>query len=174
MGEKMKKIALGMALLASAGIAHAQGFNEANMYFGGGLSSNDLDGFGDNSTGFQIFAGYGLDMVDLGAIKSAVEVGYMDSGDWEEDVCVTFFGTTSCAKASASAQGLWANYVASYDFSPSLSGIGRIGLDLGDDDGLMYGVGVGFKLAPQIDIRGEYVIRDHINSLQANLVYRMK
>jgi hypothetical protein len=164
----MKKIALGMALLASAGIAQAQGqgFNEANLYFGGGLSSNDLDGFGGNATGFQIFAGYDLDMVDLGAVKSAVEVGYMDSGEWEE--CTPFF----CVKADAT--GLWANYVASYDFSPNLSGIGRLGLDFGDDDGLMFGVGVGFKVAPQIDIRGEYVIRDHIDSLQANLVYRMR
>jgi hypothetical protein len=167
----MKKIALGMALLASAGIAQArgQGFNEANLYFGGGLSSNDVSG--DTATGFQFFAGYDLDMVDLGAVKSAVEVGYMDSGKFEQCVNVPGFGNV-CANDKA--KGLWANYVASYDFTPTVSGLARAGLDFGDDDGFMFGVGVGFKVAPQIDIRGEYVVRDHIDSLQANLVYRMR
>ena len=170
----MKKAAMAVALFTVAGLAQAQGFDTSNLYFGGGLSSNDLDGFGDKATGFQFFAGYPLDMVKLGELKSAVEVGYMDSGEWEENVCVTFFGTTTCTKAKTDAKGLWANYVVSYDFSPRASGIGRAGLDFGDDDGFMFGIGAGYKLTPQLDIRGEYVIRDHIDSLQANFVYHMK
>lgn len=174
----MKKIVLGMALLASAGLAQAQGAND-NIYFGGGVSSNELPAFSDNATGFQFFAGYELDMMNTGALKSAVEVGYMDSGEWKEDgqTCITvpFFGTTCTAyEYRAEAKGLWANYVASYDFTPTLSGIGRIGLDFGDDDGLMYGVGLGFSFTPQLELRGEYVMRDITDSLQANLVYHMK
>lgn len=166
----MKRIALVMALSASAALAHAQEFNPSKLYLGAGLSSNDVDG-ADDATGFQFFAGYPLDMVKLGELKSAVEVGYMDSGDFEECVYVPFVGDV-CGEDSA--KGLWANYVVSYDFSPQLSGIGRAGLDFGDDDGFMFGVGVGYKLAPQFDIRGEYVVRDHIDSLQANFVYHMR
>lgn len=167
----MKRAALGMALFAAAGLAQAQGFDPSNIYFGGGLSRNDLDGWGDTATGFQFFGGYPLDMVNLGTLKSAVEVGYMDSGEWKDTVCVSFFG---CTTAKTSAQGLWANYVISYDFTPVVSGVARGGMDFGDDDGLMIGFGAGFKVAPQIDIRAEYVVRDHIDSLQANVVYRMK
>lgn len=170
----MKKIALGMALLASAGLAHAQGAND-NIYIGGGVSSNELPTFSDNATGFQIFAGYELDMINTGAVKSAVEVGYMDSGEWKEEQQFCFF-LIGCStyEYKAEAKGLWANYVASYDFNPSLSAIGRIGLDFGDDNGLMYGVGLGFSFTPQLELRGEYVMRDITDSLQANLVYRMK
>ena len=166
----MKKIALAMALMAVMGIAEARGYNQGGFYIGAGISDNDLDGFGDNATGFQFFGGYDLDMVRLGALKSAVEVGYMDSGDFEECVNVPFVGNV-CGKDSA--QGLWANYVVGYDFTPVVSGIGRVGFDFGDDDGFMFGAGLGFNVAPQFEIRGEYVVRDHIDSLQANFVYHM-
>lgn len=161
----MKKVVLGAALLAATGMAQAQ-----DIYVGGGLSSNDLDGWSDNATGYQFFGGYGLDMIKLGAVKSAVEVGYMDSGDFKDTVC--FFGV--CASATTSAKGVWANYVASMNFTPALSGIGRVGLDFGDDDGFMFGAGLGFNATKQLEIRGEYVVRQHINSLQANVVYHLK
>lgn len=163
----MKKVVLGVALFSAAGLAQAQG-----VYIGGGLSSNELDGFsGDNATGYQVFAGYDLDMIKLGAVKSAVEVGYMDSGEFETCVSLPFLGNV-CGKDNAT--GVWANYVASVDINQSVSVLGRGGLDFGDDDGFMYGVGLGFKPAKQLEIRGEYVVRDTINSLQANVVYHIK
>jgi hypothetical protein len=165
----MKKTILGVALLASAGAVQAQG-----MYFGGGISSNDLEGWGENATGFQIFGGYELDMVKLGELKSAIEVGYMDSGEWEEETCVDTFLGPYCVSATAEAKGVWANYVIGYDFSPVVTGIARAGLDFGDDDGFMFGAGLGFNVAPQFEIRAEYVARDHIDSLQANFVYHIK
>lgn len=166
----MKKIALAMALMAVMGIAEARGYNQGGFYIGGGISSNDLDGWDKNATGFQFFGGYDLDMVKLGTLKSAVEVGYMDSGDFE-NCYFDFFGQKFCPKTSA--EGLWANYVVGYDFTPVVSGIGRVGFDFGDDDGFMFGAGLGFNVAPQVEIRGEYVVRDHIDSLQANFVYHM-
>lgn len=173
----MKKIALGVTLALAAGVVQAQGFNSKNMYFGGGLSSNDADGFDSNATGYQFFGGYQLKNVKLGALKSAVEVGYMNAGEFE--TCITIPGIpgliapqTFCEQAEIA--GLWATYVGSYDFSPKLKGIGRVGLDFGDDDGLMFGAGLDYAINPQFAIRGEYVIRQHTNSLQANLVYYPK
>jgi hypothetical protein len=36
----------------------------------------------------------------------------------------------------------------------------------------MFGVGVGYAIDKKIQLRGEYVIREDIDSLQANLAYR--
>ncbi|MDT8451149.1 MAG: hypothetical protein RQ936_00220 [Gammaproteobacteria bacterium] len=49
----------------------------------------------------------------------------------------------------------------------------RAGLDIGDDDGIMLGGGLGFKLNNKMEVRGEYVIRNHVDSLQVNLVMRI-
>jgi hypothetical protein len=38
----------------------------------------------------------------------------------------------------------------------------------------MFGAGLGFKATQQLELRGEYVVRDHINSLQANLVFHIQ
>jgi len=48
---------------------------------------------------------------------------------------------------------------------------GRLGLGIGDDDGLMYGVGPGHDLTEKVAIRGEYVLRDEVDSLQLNFVF---
>ena len=135
------------------------------LYVGGGLSINSMSG-AESAMGFQGFAGLPL-AIELGIVDSAVEVGYMNSGDMD----VEFLGRVV---GSVSASGLWANYVATMNLSDQLQGIGRIGLDFGDDDGLMYGVGVGYGINEQMDVRGEYVARDNINSLQVNLVYRIQ
>ncbi len=170
----MKKIiTLGLAILfvSSATQAADNGFKEENLYFGAGLSSNSASGL-DNGTGYQFFAGYQLDMIKLSKIDSAVEVGYMDTGKMEECVTLPFPVGRVCGNGAA--KGLWSTYVASYKFNKEVSGIGRIGLDFGDDDGLMFGVGVDYSLNPQMALRGEYVKRQHVNSLQVNFVYHMK
>ncbi len=174
----MKKIiTLALAtLISTTATAANNGFNEKNLYFGGGLGSNSASGV-DSATGFQIFAGYELDMVKISKIDSSVEIGYMDSGDMKKEVCtpaIPPFIPAMCDKASAKAKGLWATYVASYKFDDKLSGIGRAGLDFGDDDGFMFGLGVDYQFDKQMHIRGEYVVRQNINSLQANFVYDMK
>jgi len=173
----MKKvIAVGLSILFASSALYAQdsGFNPKNIYFGGGLSSNSASGL-DNGTGYQAFAGYTLDMIKLDKIVSAVEIGYMDTGKMQECVSTGLpapFPSKVCGDGAA--KGVWANYVASYPISRELSALGRLGLDFGDDDGVMFGVGVDYKVAPQIALRGEYVKRQHVNSLQVNLVYHMK
>ena len=174
--RKIITLALSALFISGTATAASGGFNEDNLYFGGGLGSNSASGL-DSATGFQIFAGYKLDMVKISKIDSAVEVGYMDSGDMKKEICtpaIPPFIPAICSKANAKAKGVWATYVASYKFNKEVSGIGRLGLDLGDDDGLMFGVGVDYKFDKQISLRGEYVKRQEITSLQANFVYHMK
>lgn len=171
----MKKRVFATLIAATAMIgtnvhaAETTPFNAEDIYVGGGLSSNSASGL-DSAMGFQIFAGVPLN-VDLGSVNSAVEVGYMDSGKMEACVNVPFFGNV-CGGDNAT--GIWANYVATMPLSGQLYGVGRLGLDFGDDDGLMYGIGVGHGIDDKLDVRGEYVARDNINSLQLNVVYRLR
>ena len=51
--------------------------------------------------------------------------------------------------------------------------LARAGLDFGDDDGLMIGGGIGLPAGNKMDIRFEYVVRDNIDSLQANIVIKL-
>lgn len=136
-----------------------------DLYAGGGLSSNSADGLNGNATGFQFFLGYDLKGVKLGKANVAVEAGYMDSGDF--DGCYFNFGC-----GSDSATGLWATGVVLVPVANQLDFIGRLGLDFGDDDGLMFGVGLGYAVDKTIQLRGEYVIREDIDSLQANIAVR--
>jgi opacity protein-like surface antigen len=156
--------AIGLALAVGSGPAVAQEFKQDNAYVGAGIGLNSVDVSGaDDAIGFQIFAGYRLDMVNVDPVKLAVEIGYMDSGDFEVD---TPFGTFE-----DNASGIWLTAVAAYPLNQELNLLGRLGLDFGDDDGPMLGVGIGYTASRQIEVRGEYVIRDDIDSLQANVVY---
>jgi opacity protein-like surface antigen len=129
------------------------------IYFGGGLGLNSLSGIDlSDAIGFQVFAGYELP-VEVGDGTLSVEVGYMDSGNFD-------------GPGKGKAKGVWANAVVSLPLQNKLSVIGRAGLDLGDDDGLMLGGGLGFQANEKMEIRAEYVIRDNVDSLQLNLVIR--
>ncbi len=163
-----KKIltALAVAMLFTTQGVAAEGFDQSKLHVGAGLGNNSLTGF-DNAIGWQFFAGYPLEMVKLGeGVRSSIEVGYMSTTFKQE---ILFFGTIE-----ASAKGLWATYVANYPVNDQVDALGRIGLDFGDDSGLMFGIGGEYKLDDQKAVRLEYVIRDNVNSLQGNFVYRLK
>ncbi len=129
------------------------------LYFGGGIAGNDLRG--DDATGFQFFAGYPL-QAKLGKGDLAIEAGYMDSGSFEHR---GNFG-------SVSATGLWGTLVGSWNVATKTDLVVRAGLDVGDDDGVMFGAGLGYALSKKLELRGEYVVRDNIDSLQFNFVFR--
>ena len=170
----MKKISILIAPLLCSTLLCAQGVNANQFFIGGGLGSNDLAG--ESATGFQIFAGMPLP-VKMGKAKLSAEVGYMDSGEFEETFSYTTinplnpFGPPLVVSNTTTyeVKGLWANAVVEVPVG-SVELIGRVGLDFGDDDGLMLGAGVGIPVSNTMDIRVEYVIRDHVDSLQANLV----
>lgn len=151
-----------IAILASTPmIANAAELEADRFYVGGGISTNDLDG--ENSTGAQVFAGYELPFM-LGEADTAVEVGFHDAGDFDRP--------RSNFRGDENVSGLWSTGVASLPVADNVDLIGRLGVDFGDDDGLMGGGGVGVDLSQRTELRGEYVIRDRTESLQANLLYR--
>ena len=163
----MKKILLA-AMLSAVSVNAMAG----DIYGGGGLSSNSASG-ADSATGYQFFLGYDLKGVKLGKGSVAVEAGYMNSGEFDGSVCntVPFFGVV-CQPYSVEFKGLWGTGVVFLPVANQLDFIGRLGLDIGDDDGVMFGVGLGYAMDKKIQLRGEYVIRDTIDSLQVNIAVR--
>jgi opacity protein-like surface antigen len=156
--KKLRVMVIGLIGIALSSVALAQGLDTRKLFFGAGLSSNDVSG-SDSATGYQIFGGYGFGEVTPKVFIDA-EVGYMDTGN------MTRGGSNDKAK------GLWANGVGRLMVAPSVELIGRLGLDFGDDDGLMAGIGVGFLLNKNIKLRLEYVQRDNVNSVQFNFVFQ--
>lgn len=156
----MKKSALfGVALLCASSAAVAAPAGQVQgLYFGGGLSANSASGT-DTGIGYQFFGGYELP-VKTDPIKLAVEVGYMDSGDLIDGV-------------DSNATGLWATGVGVFAVNSTVNLLVRAGFDFGDDDGFMFGVGAGFNLNKQMELRAELVERDNIESFQVNFLYRL-
>jgi hypothetical protein len=76
--------------------------------------------------------------------------------------------TTSCDDKM---NGLWANGVLRYMVIPNIELIARGGLDFGDDDGFMGGVGVGYIAGFHFKLRLEFVQRDDVKSAQFNVVF---
>ena len=80
----MKKTVFAVGSALASGSVLTQGFDQSNLYVGGGLSMNSLSGF-DDEMGYQAFVGYELDMIDLGPVQLAVEVGYFNSGKFSSN-----------------------------------------------------------------------------------------
>ncbi len=162
----MKKILTFMAFAAFAAPAlgaSQAGIDTGRLLFGAGISQNDVSGADDEGTGFQIFGGYEFGQVAQN-VAVDLEVGYMDSGD------IKYCAFGNCRKDNAT--GLWATGVGRLQLNPQFELLARAGLDFGDDDGLMVGVGAGFNVNKQTQLRFELVERDDISSLQLNFVYR--
>ena len=164
MVKAIRALFFGLVALGLSSAAMAQGFDSKKLFFGAGLSSNDVSGF-DNGTGFQLFGGYGFGEVTRNVFVD-VEVGYMDTGKMSREVG---FGVPS---ADARAKGLWATGVGRLMVAPNVELIGRAGLDFGDDDGFMFGIGAGYLLNKNAKLRLEFVERDDVSSLQFNFVYQ--
>lgn len=154
------------AVAAPRGKQPQSGFDTTRIFFGGGISSNEINN-SDNGTGFQLFGGYGFGEVAPN-INIDAEVGYMDTGDMEFRVAGPF-GTTFTAEDNA--QGLWATAVGRLSLNPQFDLLARAGFDFGDDDGFMIGIGGGLNISRQLQTRLEYVQRDNVDSLQLNLVF---
>lgn len=143
--------------------AHAQDgkggkplLDRSELSIGAGLSLNSVSGPLDDEVGFQVFAAYDLNRVNLmQGVNTSVEFGYMDYG----------FRRNS--------DGLWATAVVDGAIQNGFGWLARLGLDMGDDSGLMFGAGLSFGVNKQMDLRAEYVIRDDIDSLQLNLIYHL-
>lgn len=149
-----------VAVQVSAAEQKIIGQNRA--YVGGGLNFNSVGAAG-NATGLQIFGGYELDLVINNDIKTAIEVGYMDSGNFNS------FGFGG----SRSAEGVWVAVPFRVAIDKRLDVLMRLGVDFGDDDGAMVGAGMGYNFNQKSAFRVEYVVRDNINSFQFNVLLRL-
>ena len=156
--KTIRVMVIGLVGMALSSVTVAQGLDTRNLFFGGGLSSNEVSG-SDSAVGWQIFGGYGFGEVSPKVFIDA-EVGYMDTGNMKK------------GGGDVRANGLWASGVGRLMVAPSVELIGRLGLDFGDDDGLLAGIGVGFLLSKNIKLRLEYVQRDSVDSVQFNFVFQ--
>lgn len=159
-----------MTLAFSSAMAQrggGSGLNTDKLFFGAGVSQNDVSG-SDKGTGYQFFGGYEFGEIARN-VNFDLEVGYMTTGDMDFCQNLPFFGTIC---QSAEAKGLWATGVGRFVLSPQFELLGRAGLDFGDDDGFMFGVGAGFLIDKRSSLRLELVERDNVSSLQLNFVYR--
>lgn len=136
---------------------------KSQFSIGLGIANNSIDlppafGGDQDEVGFQFFAAYDLNKVNLmQGVNTSLELGYMDYGD---------FG-------GGNSGGIWVNGVIGGNLSGKLGWLARLGLDLGDDDGLMLGAGLGLGLGERSQLRFEYVVRDNIDSLQLNFVHHL-
>ena len=161
---KMSLLLAATSLFSGTAAAHCL----SNKYYAGaGLGFNSMDNY-DDANGLQIFGGYCLGFIKHSPIRTAFELGYMDSGDFKRDVYRS--NGTYLRTDSLSSEGLWLNLVGEYLVDQRVHLLGRIGFDTGDDDGIMAGFGVGFNLSKWAQLRAEYVVRDNINSAQINLL----
>lgn len=165
----MKKTAIFAFVILGAGMATSASaqnleFDPDNFYAGGGIGINSVSGF-DDAIGPNLFAGYNMgEIFGVEKLDLMIEAGYMDSGEFESS---NFLGQTVTSEAS----GLWTTGVVRYNLNDMWSFFGRLGMDLGDDDGVMIGGGAEFHLSEPFAIRGELVERDNISSIQANFVW---
>jgi len=157
-----------LMFISSSAVA-AQGssitMQTSSFYLGGGLGFNSHRG--GRSTGFQILGGYEFAAKLNGDISTAVELGYMDSGTFETKDLPG--GATS--SSTQKAKGVWLNVVETFPIGKKVEGLVRLGLDFGDDDGLMVGTGIAYNFNRHWSMRSEYVVREAINSFQFNLLY---
>ena len=100
----MRKVLGSFALLSLAVMtnvsAQTEGIDANRVYFGGGLNANSLPGVG-SARGFQFFAGYDFNFVINEDILTAVEIGYMDSGDFDRINLKGNFGDATGVWAAA-------------------------------------------------------------------------
>jgi hypothetical protein len=142
--------------------AESQGVDAKQFYIGGGIGFNSLPGAG-SATGFQLLGGYEFKTKLNEDITSALEIGYMDTGNFEH-----INNTTKSDDVS----GLWVAMLESVPLSRKTDMLVRLGYDFGDDDGLLLGTGLQYKFNTKIAMRMEYVARQHVNSLQANVLFK--
>lgn len=162
--RKIASVFAAVALSASATTFASEPLALENLYVGGGLSHNRVDfeafeGDVETASGWQFFGG--VKAGERNGFDLAVEVGYMQTSDFVSGV-------------DSDAKGVWAAGVAKKqltEIDPRLSAIARMGIDLGDDDGLIMGFGAELKVHPKVFVRGEYLNKDLTQSYQLNAGY---
>src|SRR6266699_6533366 len=87
------------------------------------------------------------------------EDGIRDADVTGVQTCALPISGCSGTFCNASASGLWTSGVVRYLVAPNVELIGRAGLDFGDDDGLLFGIGAGYIVNRNLKLRLEFVAR---------------
>ncbi|MEQ3692239.1 MAG: outer membrane beta-barrel protein [Thalassolituus sp.] len=162
----MKKYLLPVILTAATASAMADDSPlKDRLYVGANLSHNTIDSpFGGDDVdagGYSIFTGLKFDNSIEGLTTSA-ELGYSDTKD--------FFDSNG----DADINGVWVAGVAEKtlpEIDPRVSALARIGLDLGDDDGILLGAGLGFHATEMLSLRAEFINKDASSVYQVGAVF---
>jgi hypothetical protein len=157
-----------MMVFSSAAISAEGGsitIQTSNFYVGGGFGFNSYGG--GRSTGIQFLGGYEFDFKLNGDISTAIELGYMETGKFESKN----LNSGATTGFNQEADGVWLNVVETFPIGNKVEGIVRLGLDFGDDDGLMAGTGLGYNFNRNWSLRTEYVVREAVNSFQFNVLF---
>ena len=159
----MRKIIFILALMSMVSNVNAESAVDAErIYVGGGIGFNSLPGFG-SARGFQFIGGYEFGFKLNEDITTSLEIGYMDTGDFDR-----YNGFNS----NEDVKGLWVAAVESVPLSRKTDMLVRLGFDFGDDDGFLLGTGIQYKFDTKLAFRMEYVARQNVNSLQANVLVK--
>jgi hypothetical protein len=171
----MKKIIIASLMAIAAGSATAEETSSGSpladgLYLGGGISYNDLDAGSifdeiDNASasGFQLFAGLPI-ASSIKGFETFVELGYFQTNTFKLAT-----GVKERVKGVSGSLVLQRNL---NEIDPNLYGLARVGAEIGDDDGILMGVGAGYRLSPKVEFRAEFVNKDLVTSYQANALVR--
>jgi predicted porin len=125
-------------------------FKQERFYFGAGFGNTKVSGQVDNKTTIQGFAGYRMITQERWGLS--LELGYQDTSDLPHD-------------------GGWLTPVLGYHVTDQVELLLRGGGEVGDDDGALWGAGVGYRLERNMDVRLEYVERTLLRGVQLNVVF---
>ena len=139
------------------------------LYAGGGISYNDLD-FGsvidgadnESALGLQAFIGVPISTAIKG-FDAFAELGFFRTNNFK-------FGEQKERITGVSGSAVIQRNLIEVD--PNLYGLARIGIEFGDDDGVFMGVGAGYRILPNVEVRAEFVNKDLITSYQGNMLFR--
>jgi hypothetical protein len=142
----------------------------AGLYVGGGVSYNDLDfnsidndANNETATGIQVFAGIPITNT-IRNIETFAEVGFFRTSSFD-------FGPRNKERVT----GVSGSVVLQRDLNevnPNLYALARVGLEIGDDDGVLMGFGAGYRITPKVEVRAEFANKDLISSYQLNALVR--
>lgn len=151
----MRQFVLIVVLLFSSTAWGEMNINREAVYFGGGFGSAQLNNEEDTNTQWQLFSGYrwrNAGLVSWPDASVALELGIQMVNNASQD-------------------GLWFTPVLNLPLTRSVDLLARGGVEIGDESGLLIGIGAAHKIERHMAVRVEYVIRQEMRALQLNLVY---
>jgi hypothetical protein len=150
-------LAAGLTCVSS--VSQAREKPLTGLYTGIGVHWNQLSGF-DDAPGGQVFIGSHFKSLMTTYVQADLELGYSYAGDFKHKIA-----------HSTDTQGFWLSGLLRLPLTPTFEILGRLGVDFGDDDGLLAGVGIGANLNQQWQLRLETIKRRHTDSIQLNAAY---